>query len=143
MVFGFNYSPPTSDLVPVLIQCCVVRVHPSYWQRRLQQYKAAGLNTIDVYVPWNLHEPQRGQYDFGDGSSQFSPFLNITRYDNVESFLHIVTPVLKISRDDSRGGHVRHLPARSLHLWRVGVRRSPQLAPARPSHVLPELLPAL
>ena len=56
------------------------RVHPKYWQTRLRQYKAAGLNTVDVYVPWNLHEPQRGVYDFGDGGSQFSPFLNLTRW---------------------------------------------------------------
>ena len=57
----------------------VTRVHPQYWRTRLRQYKAAGLNTVDVYVPWNLHEPQRGVFDFGDGGSQFSPFLNITR----------------------------------------------------------------
>ena len=56
------------------------RVHPKFWKTRLQQYKAAGLNTVDVYVPWNLHEPQRGEFDFGDGSSQFSPFLNIPRF---------------------------------------------------------------
>ena len=62
----------------------MVRVHPNYWKTRLQQYKAAGLNTVDVYVPWNLHEPRQGQFDFGDGASQFSPFLNITRYDVAE-----------------------------------------------------------
>jgi len=56
------------------------RVHPSYWRLRLQQYKAAGLNTVDVYVPWNLHEPQRDEFDFGTGDSQFSPFLNLTRF---------------------------------------------------------------
>ena len=42
--------------------------------------QAAGLNVVDVYVPWNLHEPRRGDFDFGEGSSQFSPFLNITRF---------------------------------------------------------------
>ena len=41
--------------------------------------QAAGLNTVDVYVPWNLHEPRRGEFDFGEGNSQFSPFLNLTR----------------------------------------------------------------
>ena len=35
---------------------------------------------MDVYVPWNLHEPRRGEFDFGEGSSQFSTFLNITRF---------------------------------------------------------------
>jgi len=56
------------------------RVHPAYWRTRLQQYKAAGLNTVDVYIPWNLHEPRKGEFDFGGGNSQFSPFLNLTRF---------------------------------------------------------------
>ena len=80
---------------PYNIEHLTHRVHPEYWQTRLRQYKvpllanfpnqpfpiqAAGLNVVDVYVPWNLHEPRRGDFDFGEGSSQFSPFLNITRF---------------------------------------------------------------
>lgn len=26
--------------------------------------KACGLNTLTTYVPWNLHEPERGKFDF-------------------------------------------------------------------------------
>ena len=43
-------------------------------------YQAAGLNTVDVYVPWNLHEPRPNEFDFGTGTSQFSPFLNLTAF---------------------------------------------------------------
>ena len=32
------------------------------------------------YVPWNLHEPERGVFDFGDGGREMSPFLNLTRF---------------------------------------------------------------
>ena len=32
------------------------------------------------YVPWNLHEPERGVFDFGDGGRELSPFLNLTRF---------------------------------------------------------------
>jgi len=56
------------------------RVHPAYWRERLRQYRAAGLNAIDVYVPWNLHEPQKGVFDFGDGTGQFSPFLDLPAF---------------------------------------------------------------
>ena len=43
-------------------------------------YQAAGLNTVDVYVPWNLHEPRPNEFDFGSGTSQFSQFLNLTAF---------------------------------------------------------------
>ncbi|KAL2899565.1 Beta-galactosidase 17 [Bienertia sinuspersici] len=32
------------------------RVLPEYWEDRLLRAKALGLNTIQTYVPWNLHE---------------------------------------------------------------------------------------
>ena len=35
------------------------------------------------YVPWNLHEPERGVFDFGDGGRDLSPFLNLTRFLNM------------------------------------------------------------
>ena len=31
-------------------------------------------------MPWNLHEPERGVFDFGDGERELSPFLNLTRF---------------------------------------------------------------
>ncbi|XP_024413283.2 beta-galactosidase-1-like protein 2 isoform X2 [Desmodus rotundus] len=40
------------------------RVPKAYWRDRLLKMKACGLNTLTTYVPWNLHEPQRGAFDF-------------------------------------------------------------------------------
>ncbi|KAM7051473.1 beta-galactosidase-1-like protein 2 isoform 2-T2 [Molossus nigricans] len=40
------------------------RVPRAYWKDRLLKMKACGLNTLTTYVPWNLHEPQRGTFDF-------------------------------------------------------------------------------
>ncbi|XP_021551916.1 beta-galactosidase-1-like protein 2 [Neomonachus schauinslandi] len=40
------------------------RVPKEYWKDRLLKMKACGLNTLTTYVPWNLHEPERGQFDF-------------------------------------------------------------------------------
>lgn len=36
------------------------RVPRAYWRDRLRKMKAAGLNTVETYTPWNLHEPQPG-----------------------------------------------------------------------------------
>ena len=40
------------------------RVVPEYWQDRLLKLKAMGCNTVETYIPWNFHEPRKGQFDF-------------------------------------------------------------------------------
>lgn len=40
------------------------RVLPEQWDARLSLLRAMGLNTVETYVAWNLHEPRPGQYDF-------------------------------------------------------------------------------
>ena len=35
------------------------RCLPGGWQRRLRLMRAFGLNTVQTYVPWNLHEPEK------------------------------------------------------------------------------------
>ncbi|PSN41039.1 hypothetical protein C0J52_17739, partial [Blattella germanica] len=56
------------------------RVHPEYWRDRLRKLRAAGFNTVETYVPWNLHEPQQDVYDFGDGGNDMSNFLDVVKY---------------------------------------------------------------
>lgn len=40
------------------------RVVPEYWQDRLEKLKALGCNTVETYIPWNMHEPREGEYCF-------------------------------------------------------------------------------
>ncbi|XP_066945630.1 beta-galactosidase-1-like protein 2 [Macrobrachium rosenbergii] len=56
------------------------RVHPDYWRDTLKKYRAAGLNTVQAYVPWNLHEPRRGVFDFADLDEDLSPFLDLRAF---------------------------------------------------------------
>ncbi|KAM9601269.1 beta-galactosidase isoform 1-T1 [Trichechus inunguis] len=42
------------------------RVPSFYWKDRLLKMKMAGLNAIQMYIPWNFHEPLPGQYQFSD-----------------------------------------------------------------------------
>merc|ERR1712165_491068 len=56
------------------------RLHPDYWNDRLAKFRAAGLNAVDVYVPWNLHQPMKGVTDFGDRGFDFSDFLDLRRF---------------------------------------------------------------
>ncbi|CAD5317053.1 unnamed protein product [Arabidopsis thaliana] len=52
------------------------RVLPEYWEDRLLRAKALGLNTIQVYVPWNLHEPKPGKMVF-EGIGDLVSFLKL------------------------------------------------------------------
>ncbi|MGM0920360.1 MAG: glycoside hydrolase family 35 protein [Bacillota bacterium] len=40
------------------------RTVPEYWEDRLRKLRALGLNTVETYVPWNLHEPKKGEFYF-------------------------------------------------------------------------------
>ncbi|MBC3993567.1 beta-galactosidase, partial [Streptomyces sp. AC563] len=38
------------------------RVPEEHWAHRLAMARAMGLNCVETYVPWNLHEPRRGEF---------------------------------------------------------------------------------
>ncbi|MER6679712.1 glycoside hydrolase family 35 protein [Streptomyces olivaceoviridis] len=38
------------------------RVHEDQWGHRLAMLRAMGLNCVETYVPWNLHEPRPGVF---------------------------------------------------------------------------------
>ena len=38
------------------------RVVPEYWQDRLEKLVNMGCNTVETYIPWNFHEPERGRF---------------------------------------------------------------------------------
>jgi beta-galactosidase len=40
------------------------RVVPEYWRDRLEKLKALGCNTVETYLPWNMHEPKKGFFNF-------------------------------------------------------------------------------
>lgn len=40
------------------------RVVPEYWRDRLEKLKAMGCNTVETYIPWNMHEPKKGEFVF-------------------------------------------------------------------------------
>jgi beta-galactosidase len=40
------------------------RVPRAYWRDRMRKMRALGLNTLETYVFWNLHEPHPGEFDF-------------------------------------------------------------------------------
>nr|CAB3249256.1 beta-galactosidase-1-like protein 2 [Phallusia mammillata] len=54
------------------------RIPEEYWEDRLLKMKACGLNTIETYVPWNLHEPTPNNFDFS-GNLNLVKFLKLAQ----------------------------------------------------------------
>jgi len=58
------------------------RVPREAWRQRMKMAKAMGLNTIGTYVFWNLHEPQKGKFDFS-GNNDVAEFVKIAREEGL------------------------------------------------------------
>lgn len=54
------------------------RVVPEYWQDRLEKLKAMGCNTVETYIPWNVHEPKKGQFCF-EGMADITKFVTMAQ----------------------------------------------------------------
>lgn len=52
------------------------RIFKEQWQNRLQLMKDFGLSAVQVYVPWNMHEPEKGEFHF-DGNLDIKAFLTL------------------------------------------------------------------
>ena len=54
------------------------RIVPEYWRDRLEKLKAMGCNTVETYVPWNMHEAKKGKYNF-EGMLDIKKFIEIAQ----------------------------------------------------------------
>lgn len=52
------------------------RIPKEYWEHRIQMCKAMGMNTICIYLFWNLHEQKEGIYNFS-GQSDVVEFVKL------------------------------------------------------------------
>ena len=58
------------------------RVPREAWRARMKMAKAMGLNVIGTYVFWNLHEPQKGVFDF-TGNNDVAEFVRIAQQEGL------------------------------------------------------------
>ncbi|XP_054261070.1 beta-galactosidase-1-like protein 2 isoform X2 [Macrosteles quadrilineatus] len=90
------------------------RVHPHYWRDRLRKLRALGAVAVETYAPWNLHEPYKDVYDFGDGGFEMSRFLDVVKFINMakeEDLLVIFRPGPYICAEWDFGGLPSYLLA--------------------------------
>ncbi|WP_036879901.1 beta-galactosidase [Xylanibacter oryzae] len=54
------------------------RIPRAYWEHRIKMCKALGMNTICIYVFWNIHEPQENHFDF-TGNNDLAEFCRLVK----------------------------------------------------------------
>ena len=54
------------------------RIPQPYWEHRIKMCKALGMNTICLYVFWNIHEQEEGQFDF-TGHNDIAAFCRLAQ----------------------------------------------------------------
>lgn len=54
------------------------RIPRAYWEQRIKMCKALGMNTLCLYVFWNIHEQQEGVFDFS-GNKDVAAFCRLAQ----------------------------------------------------------------
>ncbi len=87
------------------------RVPRGLWRDRIRAARQAGLNCIETYVFWNVHEPEPGRFVF-EGDADLRAFVAMIGEEGMWCILR----------------------AWALCLFRVGFRRAPGMARPRRGH---------
>ncbi|WP_405452005.1 glycoside hydrolase family 35 protein [Streptomyces erythrochromogenes] len=62
------------------------RVHPDLWGDRLHKARLMGLNTVETYVPWNLHQPRPHEFRM-DAGLDLPRFLDLAAAEGLHVLL--------------------------------------------------------
>ena len=54
------------------------RIPRAYWEHRIKMCKALGMNTVCLYVFWNIHEQEEGKFDF-TGNNDVAAFCRLAQ----------------------------------------------------------------
>lgn len=66
---------------PMVVKAAEVhypRIPEPYWEQRILSCKALGMNTLCLYVFWNLHEQEEGKFDFS-GNKDIAAFCRLAQ----------------------------------------------------------------
>ena len=87
-VVKFDAEAVKINETPHILLCASLfyfRIPRALWKERMEQLKAFGYNSIDVYFPWNYHETAEGEWDFS-GERDVAAFLKMA----AETGLYVV-----------------------------------------------------
>ena len=66
---------------PFIIKAAEVhypRIPRQYWEHRIEMCKALGMNTLCLYIFWNIHEQHEGEFNF-TGNNDIRAFVKLAQ----------------------------------------------------------------
>ncbi|GHU36458.1 beta-galactosidase [Bacilli bacterium] len=111
------------------------RIPTSQWEDSLYNLKALGANTVETYIPWNIHEPAEGIFDF----SGMKDIVSFVKLAQSLGLMVILRPSAYICAEWEFGG----LPAWLLKTPKIRLRSTDKVFMAKVEAYFKELLPKL
>lgn len=111
------------------------RIPTSQWEDSLYNLKALGANTVETYIPWNIHEPVEGIFDF----SGMKDIVSFVKLAQSLGLMVILRPSAYICAEWEFGG----LPAWLLKTPKIRLRSTDKRFMAKVASYFSELLPKL
>lgn len=118
------------------------RIHPDQWQDRLQRSLSMGLNAIQLYIPWNLHNPDENIY-LWTGFADIERFLQMAADLNL---LVLLRPGPYICAEWDYGGFPTWLSFNNNNSMRLRTSEQKYLAAVEEwwgGHLFPKIKPFL
>jgi hypothetical protein len=81
------------------------RIPRDQWSYLLDRYRDLGINTIDIYIPWNWHEPREGEFDFDGHTNPRRDLRILLQMIAAKGFKLIVRPGPQILNEWKNGGY--------------------------------------
>jgi hypothetical protein len=103
-----GYPELRLDGVPYFIHSAAFfyyRIPRDQWEPMLNRYRSLGINTIDLYIPWDWHEPKEGEFDFDGHTNPRRDLRGLLALTAQTGLKLIARPGPEILNEWSRGGY--------------------------------------
>jgi glycosyl hydrolase family 35 len=81
------------------------RIPRDQWESLLKNYHSNGINTLDLYIPWNWHEPKEGEFDFDGHTNPRRNLRALLTLIAQEGFKLVARPGPEILNEWRHGGY--------------------------------------
>jgi Glycosyl hydrolases family 35 len=81
------------------------RIPRDTWESTLDLYRRTGINTLDIYIPWNWHEPKEGEFDFDGHTNPRRDLRALLSLIAQKGFRLIARPGPEILNEWRHGGY--------------------------------------